>query len=204
MKNTWTNKILILIVVCLLFFLSLQKCKNTFTEVITTTKVETVIDTTHVSVIDTIPLYVDSVVLQYLPIIGEEVSLDSSEFYYSTAVNDSLLAGKIFTTVASDGTLVQQDFTYLPKFPKYIYQIDTFWIDKTVTITNTIQEQDWGLYGGLMVSPYKNLSITGTLGLKTKKDLYFGVGYEPFQQNMYIDFKFPIIKNKNYANKTRN
>lgn len=197
MKNTWTNKTLILIVVCLLFLLSLQKCKDTPKEVITTTKVETVLDTTHVSVIDTIPLYVDSVVLQYLPIIREEVSLDSSEFYYSTAVNDSLLDGKIFTTVASDGTLVQQDFTYLPKFPKYIYQIDTFWIDKTVTITNAIQEQDWGLYGGLMVSPYKNLSIVGTLGLKTKKDLYFGVGYDPFNSNVFLDIKMKLFIKKN-------
>ena len=203
MENTWTNKTLILIVVCLLFLLSLQKCKvrsNNDTEI----EVVTVIDTTHVSHVDTIDFYnmVDSIRWVNIPVLSSSANADSSEFQYTTDITDSLIAGKVYTVVKSDGTLVQQDLTYLPKFPKYIYQIDTFWIDKTVTVTNTIQEQDWGLYGGLMVSPYKNLSIAGTLGLKTKKDLYFGVGYGPFQQNIYIDFKFPIIKNKKYANKS--
>jgi len=197
MTTTKTNKILVGAVIVLLFFVSLQTCnRRTNTEPITT--VVTTVDTTHVSYVDTIPFYniIDSIRWTNLPVIAQSINEDSTEYTYTTAMQDSLIDGTISTSVRNDGTLVNQDFTYIPKFPKYIRTFDTTWINKETTITNTIQEDDWGIYVGVMVSPYKNLSMIGTAGIKTKKDMYFGIGYEPFQQNIYLDFKIQLKRNK--------
>lgn len=195
MESTKTNKILIGILILLLFLLSLQTCKvrGGKTPIVTTT---TVIDTTHVSYVDTIDFYniIDSIRWIHLPIISTSANSDSSKFNYITDMSDSLIAGTISTTVKSDGALVDQGFTYVPKFPKYITKVDTFWIDKETTIT--IEEKDWGIYAGMMLSPYQEFNMIGTLGLKTKKDMYFGVGYDPFNNNFYADFKIKLF-NKN-------
>lgn len=194
MEQTKTNKILIGIVILLLLFVSLQTCKGRDSKPVV--KEVITIDTTHVSYIDTIPFYniIDSIRWVNLPVIDSSANEDGSEFTYVTDITDSLIAGTVHTVVESDGTLVTQNLTYLPKFPKYITSVDTFWINKEKTIT--IEEPDWGIYAGAMVSPYMNLSVIGTLGLKTKKDMYFGIGYEPFRQNVYLDFKIKLFNKK--------
>lgn len=192
MKTNKNNKILLGIIICLLFFVSLQTCKARKSNTIVP-EVTTIIDTSHVSYVDTTNFYniIDSIRWVNIPVISVSANEDSSRFRYITDISDSLLSGTVSTVVKADGTLVQQDLTYLPKFPKYITKVDTFWIDKETTIK--MQEPNWGIYGGVMVSPYKNLSIIPTIGLKTKKDMYFGVGYDPFKQNIYLDFKIKLI-----------
>lgn len=195
MENTQSNKILVGIIFCLLFFVSLQRCKSTNTSSKVKTTFKT--DTTYVTHIDTIPFYnlKDSIRWYNLPITSISISSDSSEFAYSTLMEDSLIGGVINTIVKSDGTLIQQDFTYVPKFPKYIYRTDSIIVNNT--ITNTIIKKELGLYGGLMISPYKNLAMVGTLGIQTKKDMYFGVGYDPFNSNVFLDIKMKLFIKKN-------
>lgn len=195
MENSKTNKILVGLILVLAVLFMVQTCRNRTGNLPTSTSITT-IDTTHVSHVDTIPFYniIDSIRWKNLTVISSYSNSDSSEFTYITDMSDSLLAGTINTKVKSDGTLVNQGFTYIPKFPKYITRTDTFWINKE-TVT-TINKPNWGIYGGLMVSPYKNFSMIGTVGIKTKKDMYFGIGYEPFRNNIYLDFKVSLFHKK--------
>lgn len=197
MKNTNTNKILIGVIICLLFFVSLQTC-NLRSKVDPSSKITTtvIVDTIHKSHVDTTYFLdiKDSIRWINLPRIDSSSNLAKTEFTYKTDITDSLIAGTVNTKVKSDGSLLSQGITYIPKFPKYITKTDTFWIKKD-SIT-TIVKPTWGVFGGLMVSPYQNLSLIGTLGLKTKKDMYFGVGYEPFRNNIYLDFKVKLFNNK--------
>lgn len=193
MENTKTNKILVGIILILLLLLAFRTCKS-IKKPSTNVNYSTIVsDTNRVTLVDTIPFYniKDSIRWHNLPIISKVPSIDSTEWTYVTAMNDSLINGTITTKVKNTGELKAQDFTYVPKFPKYIVRTDSITI--TNTITNTITEPDWGIYGGLMVSPYKNLSLIATAGLKTKKDMYFGLGFDPFKQNVYLDIKFKLF-----------
>ena len=182
-----TNKILVIIIILLLFFVSLQKCNNTVLP--SDTKVTTS-DTTYYTHIDTIPFYnvIDSIRWYNLPIISKDI--DSNEITYVTEVNDSLIDGNITTVVKTDGTLVNQDFVYVPKFPKYIIKHDSTVIDNSTTITK--YKDNKGFYGGLMVAPYKTIALIGTIGYKTKKDMYVGIGLDPINQLYYLDIKIKI------------
>jgi hypothetical protein len=189
---TNTNKTLLGGIFILFLLLLISKCEDNYVN--TTPKTTTVVDTLYSTHIDTIPFYniIDSIRWTSLTVISKTANADSTEFKYITDMSDSLLAGTINTTVKNDGTLVNQGFTYVPKFPKYIKQYDTIRINKSTT--TTIIEKDWGLYGGLMISPYQSFSAIGTIGIKTKKDIYIGVGYEPFRQNIYLDIKLKILR----------
>tara|TARA_R100001463_G_scaffold42850_4_gene89592 strand:+ start:576 stop:1166 length:591 start_codon:yes stop_codon:yes gene_type:complete len=189
------NQILILICLILLFIVSLQRCNNSplQDEIISTT---TVVDTTRVTHIDTIPFYniIDSVRWVDLPVISETVNTDSTEFTYTTEVSDSLIDGKINTVVTNEGELVNQGFTYLPKFPKYIIKTDSIFVNKETT--TLIKRPEWQIYGGVMVSPVQNFSVIGSIGLKTKKDTYYELGYDPINKNIFGGVKFKLFKSK--------
>lgn len=187
------NKTLIIICIILLFIVSLTTCNNKRGSGDVTT-VETTYDTTHVTHTDTIPFYniIDSIRVINLPIVSETVNSDSSEFSYLTEVSDSLLDGRISTVVKSDGTLVNQNFTYLPKFPKYINRVDSIFVTKeikTTTIKNT-----WGIYGGVTLVPVQTPAIIGSLGFKSRKGHMYELGYNPFNRDIFIGVKFQLFK----------
>ena len=43
-----------------------------------------------------------------------------------------------------------------------------------------------------MVAPYKTIALIGTIGYKTKKDMYVGIGLDPINQLYYLDIKIKI------------
>ena len=182
-----------MIIVGLLLLLFLDKCNSNPLGPDVTTEIES--DTSRVTVIDTIPFtefhMIDSIRWHDLPRISASANQDSSEFTYETQMKDSLIDGTITSVVKADGTLVTQDFRYIPLFPKYITIKDSVTI--TNTITNTVHEADWGIYGGLDIAPYKNFALIPNIGIKTKKDMFFGVGYDPFNENIHIQFKMKIF-----------
>jgi hypothetical protein len=79
--------------------------------------------------IDTIPYYVKIEVP--IPIFD---TTDQTNNYY-TSFEDSLITGEILSKV--DGVLINQSFTYAPKFPKYIIKTDS--ITNTITITKELE-----------------------------------------------------------------
>jgi hypothetical protein len=189
-KTTWLS----LIIAGLLLILFLRECGDNGnrggTGLISSDTTSVTVYTTHV---DTIPFYniKDSIRWHDLPMISSSANEDSSEFNYVTEMSDSLIDGKIATTVKADGTLVEQGFTYIPKFPKYITRTDS--VVTTNTITNTIMEPDWGIYAGMDIAPWKEFALVPNIGLKTKNDMFFGIGYDPFSQSVYAQFKMKII-----------
>jgi hypothetical protein len=184
---------LVVTIIGLLLLLFLDKCRG-ITIPDGPVKIERTTDTTYITTVDTLWLPQDTIYLTELVPIGVPNPVDSTIIDYTTHVEDSLLSGDILSTIKRDGTLINQDFSYVPKFPKYIYKTDSIIVNNT--IKETYEEKDWGIYGGIMISPYKNFSLIPTLGLKTKKDMYFGVGYEPFQQNILVDFKIKLFNFK--------
>lgn len=190
MKKT-KDFILTVVIIVLLLLLALSRCGNTVVDstepkVVTVTKYTPGIPDTVYLPQDTIRL----IKLKPYPVYPEK---DTSNYYYETEVEDSLISGLIASTVAKDGTLVEQDFSYIPKFPKYITRVDTVFTHTK----ETIEEKDWGIYGGLMVGVYKDVALVPTIGLKTKKDVYFGLGYDAFSQTVLLDVKFKLTGNKN-------
>jgi hypothetical protein len=188
MLNSLLNKIFVIVIIILLFLLSLQRCNGDFLH--TKIKTKTVVDTITKTVVDTIPFYniKDSIRITNMKILDTIYSVDSSSIKYNTEVEDSLLSGNIFTTVLTDGTLVNQNFTYIPKFPKYIMRTDSIIINKNTT--NTVQ--DWGIYGGTSIVPTNKFGMYGTIGFKTRKGVYIGAGYDPFNNNALIELKIKL------------
>lgn len=91
-----------------------------------------VYDTARTRHIDTIP-FVDTIkyyVKVEVPVPVYD-TVDSTNTYTSD-FEDSLIKGSIISKV--DGVLVAQNFSYTPKFPKYINTTDSIFITKTVTV----------------------------------------------------------------------
>tara|TARA_R110002020_G_scaffold42863_2_gene125060 strand:- start:5882 stop:6478 length:597 start_codon:yes stop_codon:yes gene_type:complete len=136
MKENVSNIKSITIIGLIVYIIFLQQCYNKqSTSIITETT-----DTTRVTVIDTLP-FSDTVKHHIRVTIPEKITVydtmfsivrdtvDTTVYTYLQNVEDSLLEGLIETKVK--GFLISNDFTYTPKFPKYIYRIDTI---KTKTV----------------------------------------------------------------------
>jgi hypothetical protein len=181
------------ILILILFFKGCGTPNGTKPVVITEVK------TTYKTHTDTIPFYKDSIIIKHLTVIDSiPSSEDSSIINYTTAVNDSLLDGEIFTQVKRDGTLVDQNFTYLPKFPKYIHTTDSVIIETK----ETIYKDTWAITGG--VNLYGNTSTLGiapTLGFKTKKDHIFMLGYGVLDKTIHLNIQLKIFGNKKKVQK---
>lgn len=188
------DKIIVIALIGLLFFVFLHKCGDSITT--TRIKTKTVTDTLRKTVVDTVPFYniKDSIRITNLTITDTVKYEDSLSIGYTTAVEDSLLSGKIFTKVLTDGTLVSQDFTYIPKFPKYITKTDSIFINKHTIESKTTTKQSWGIYAGTSIVPTNEFGLYGTVGFKTRKGLYLGAGYDPFNNNALIELKFKLNK----------
>ena len=105
-------------------------------------------DTTSITVIDTIPF--NDTVLHKINIevpkhiiiydttkINEVVTViqdtsDTTVYTYLQNIEDSLISGLLETKV--QGHLLENDFSYTPKFPKYVYRIDTVKINTLVKV----------------------------------------------------------------------
>lgn len=154
----------------------------------TTVPKETVVVTTK-TVIDTIPFYVPTPievpVTITIPVYKTYYDTVRDTMYavkeYNNEFKDSLIDGNIFSRIALDGTLVEQNFKYTPKFPKYIKQTDSVF----TTITKYPEEKVQvyaGLGGGVGLS---TLTVFPKLGIETKNNTLIDIGYDPFNKIGY-------------------
>lgn len=129
-------------------------------------------------------VYIDTILFNYpVPVeykipIKEPIAstidpIDSSIINkYELPIEDSLLTGKVSTMV--DGTLLDMNFTYTPKFPKYI--------NKETIITEKLKPKNMlfitgGLEGGkTFFSPKLGLS------LYQKKGYLYSATYDPINK----------------------
>lgn len=177
----------------IVLYIYLRGCGNTVINpggepiVVSDTIVKTNIDTLEFNSTDTVTVY--STVFKTDTVWVNDTSL----LAHTTEVNDSLIEGKIVTTVKKNGALVDQSLSYIPKFPKYIKQTDS------VIITNDIyhEEADWGIYlgGSLLIQP-NAADIFPCIGLKTKGDIYINAGYGVISKSYWLGAQFNIIRKR--------
>lgn len=185
---------LIVIGVLLLWIIFLKECSPKIkcpdikkgTTVITKTHYDTIpfYDTTKVR----IPIYVNVPVGN--PITEIPNPLDSSIVReYRNKFEDSLLIGEMYVKV--DGTLIANNFNYLPKFPKYIIRTDSVFTNTTIEeLHNRL------LYGGGINVGRESFGVNLGLGLKTKRDNVYLVTYDPFNKSVGFSIFNSLKKSK--------
>jgi hypothetical protein len=171
----------LIIGILLLYIIFLQQCSSNRVDCPEVIYSDTTI--THVSVIDTIPFYdtipryITLTVPKPVPVPNPKDSISSDTISsalnkYETPVVDSLLSGTIISLV--DGVLVEQAFSYLPKFPKYIIKTDSVFVN-----TNTVLEtkKNFVFVGGEVGGNQTQVSLSPVIGVYTKKDYIYQYRY---------------------------
>jgi hypothetical protein len=135
------------------------------------------IDTIYTSSIDTVyekkVIYVET----EIPAPSDTIYVDSthmglSRLVYTPSHNDTLLEANFRVVV--DGVLVEHNFNYTPKYPKYIYTRDTFRIN-----TNTVSIQDRNqLFLGLEVGGNNAMfNVSPKVSLRAKNGFIYSYRY---------------------------
>jgi len=139
MKRNVSNIKSLTIIGLIIYIIFLQQCYNKGTAPIITIKS----DTTKVTVIDTIA-FQDTIKHHIRIKIPEKITVfdtmfqivrdtvDTTIYTYLQTIEDTLIKGLLETKVRGD--LISNDFTYTPKFPKYIYQRDIIKVNTVVKI----------------------------------------------------------------------
>lgn len=184
--------------IILLAILLLNKCEGSSTgDVGVTTldsivyvkgKPDTVYFTKSYNIYKTLPSKVDTI---RDTIDGKEVITS----HYTSNLDDSLITGKL-TTVIEGGTLKYTDFSYAPKFPKYITKVDTVKEYKTTVVTSNKPS----LYVGALVGGSAT-SFMLAPGLSVKvKNLIVSTNYDLVNKQVLIGvntkIKNPFAKSK--------
>ena len=150
--------LLLLAGILLLVYLLTRQCDRIKNPVHQLVKIDTNIVTK--TYIDTIPFYYDTVktYVKYIDTVYIEIEKPDGTLVrsFTQDVTDSLIEGHIYTEIKNDSILgpmiYNQWLTYLPKFPKFIKQIDTVMITinkETITYTTP---NSLLIYGGVNAS----------------------------------------------------
>ena len=145
-----------------------------------------VTDTTRITHIDTIPFYKEVPIYVEvdvnIPIYDTIRNLNT----YENPYEDSLLSGTIFSSV--DGVLVDQKFSYIPKFPKYILKTDSIIV--TNDITNTVIINKRRLYVGMEVGGSLNsFSVSPMVSFSDKKYNLFSYRFDVIGKTHNIGYQ---------------
>tara|TARA_B100001939_G_scaffold329169_1_gene325164 strand:- start:185 stop:778 length:594 start_codon:yes stop_codon:yes gene_type:complete len=173
-------------VIFLLSFALLRRCdssKKTKVEIREVEKI--VVDTTFVRVKGKSDTIHDTIVQHHTQIIPYHihdtviVEGDSLSIYV-TEIEDSLIKGRFKSLI--NGKMINSDFTYVPKFPKYITRVDTFKIkiDKETTVV----KDPWEFYlGGVVGGNNAKFTLQPAAIIRVpKKGFMFGYGYDLLQE----------------------
>lgn len=138
------------------------------------------IDTIHF--VDTVKYFVKVEIP--IPVYDTTTKLNT----YTAIVEDSLISGSIVSKI--DGVLVDQNFTYTPKFPKYIKIHDTTTITKTITkVLPNKRELYLGVFAGGNINTF---NLTPVVSFKDKKDRMFSYGYNIIDNTHNVGFQTKI------------
>lgn len=193
-----THKLYWVIALLIMIILFLIKCNGEIAMEDTKEKdcgevISVTYDTINIRTIDTIE-FIDTIKYYVkveipVPIYDPVTELNT----YTSQFEDSLLSGSVVSTV--NGVLVDQEFTYTPKFPKYIMIYDTTKITETITkvLPSRIE-----LYIGLYAGGNKNtFNLTPVVSIKDKKDRIFSYGYNVIDNTHNVGFQTKItLKNE--------
>ncbi len=145
-------------------------------DTLTTRKVDTV------KFVDTVKYYVAIEIPT--PIFD---TIDSTNVY-TAEFEDSLIVGTVTSKV--DGVLVDQEFEYTPKFPKYITIHDSTTVIKTVMKEIPKKRELYmGLYAGGNTNTFNLMPV---LSFKDKKDRMFSYGYNVIDNTHNVGFQTKI------------
>ena len=193
MNNNFSNLKSLVILGLIFIIITLRGCDRHTIIKRGTNQIEihTIIDTSYryVTHIDTIP-FIDTVkryinIVVNKPEIVPKTGLNS----YSQVFSDSLIEGKIISVV--NGTLVEQTFTYNPKFPKYILKTDS--IFTTIEKTNTITENKRELYLGFELGGNTTkFNLSPMISLKDKKHNLYSFRYNVINKTFNIGLQKQI------------
>jgi hypothetical protein len=192
MNNNFSNLKSLVIIGLIVIIIVLRGCnRHTILKEPKQIEIHTIIDTSYkyVTHIDTIP-FIDTVkryinIVVNKPEIVPETGLNS----YSQVLSDSLIEGEIISVV--NGTLVEQTFTYNPKFPKYILKTDS--IFTTIEKTNNITENKRELYLGFELGGnMTKFNISPIISLKDKKYNLYSFRYNVINKTFNIGLQKQI------------
>jgi len=195
-RSKKTYKICIIALIALIVFL--QTCKGDKltkpdSEVATfvkTTYIEGKADTVYIPVSK--PYRVEVPIVVY---VDRPDSIDTTKVfrYYHSPFEDSLVVGIIHTKIDIDSaTLAWQDFTYTPKFPKYITRVDTVKIDSTAIITQ-FEEPKVKVFVGIGVGGNPNTFQLGPqVSILSKKELMYTYQYDLLNKTHNIGFSVKL------------
>ena len=109
-----------------LYIINSEGCRTNTDDIVIT---ET--DTIRTTFVDTV-LFIDTIVHTVVVTIDDPLIINDSVKEYTNDFTDSLLIGSVWTQV--QGSMLNQKIDYTPKFPQYIFQIDTVIINTNQTI----------------------------------------------------------------------
>jgi len=142
----------------------------------------------HTVVIDTVPFHVavpyqvpvEVTVPQFVTYHDTVFDTIYKTYEYNNPYEDSLIAGTIFSRVKTDGTLVEQNLTYTPKFPKYIYRTDSVTLLKPEEKRNKVFI---GLDAGIASNYFL---VKPKVEFMTKQELKFELGYDIINKGYHV------------------
>jgi hypothetical protein len=170
-----------------LYVLFLQNCSDQRTndEVVTVTT-----DTLRTTFVDTV-LFIDTVVHTMVITINDPLIVNDSVKEYTNDFTDSLLIGSVWTQV--EGSMLNQKIDYTPKFPQYIFQIDTVIINTNQTTIR--QESKFSLDIGIEVGGNTNeFNFSPILGFsnKNQNSYFYRYGLIDKTHNVGIMYKIKL------------
>jgi len=142
----------------------------------------------HTTVVDTIPFMVavpykvpvEVTVPKYVTYHDTITDTIYNTYEYNNPYEDTLIKGSIFSKVTTDGTLVAQELTYTPKFPKYIIKTDS------VTLLKPEEKKIkvfLGIDGGVSAN---YILLKPKVEFMTKQELKFEVGYDIINRGYHV------------------
>jgi len=181
MKN---NKIWIIVLIGLfLYIINSEGCRTNTDDIVIT---ET--DTIRTTFVDTV-LFIDTIVHTVVVTIDDPLIINDSVKEYTNDFTDSLLIGSVWTQV--QGSILNQKIDYTPKFPQYIFQIDTVIINNNQTIIR--QPSSFSLNVGLEVGGNTDkFNFSPMLGLTDKRGTSYSYRYGVLDKTHNIGLMYNI------------
>ena len=173
--------------------------------------VEVVSDTIRSTHIDTVPFYdtiprfvdvsipvyhtVDSIVLDTIKIGDSSIAIKYPRNVYESEYSDSLIDGTI--KITTDGYLVDQQLSYIPKFPKYITRIDSIVVDNTVTVA----KNKFAVYVGADIGgSVTRFDFAPKLTLSDPKGYNYSYRYEIISKSHFFGVQVKVQPKKWFRN----
>ena len=182
--NFFVKIIIILLLFLMLFNLNFVRKKiisilGGYTDIKTTIVIDTFITKEKIDTLKFINKYIKTkgklvhydTITNYVYINNNNETITETVKKFNVEIEDSLISGNFLIFNNFKGDLLNSDFTYKPKFPKYIIKEKEKIITKTITNTLTKEENKIGI--GFMLNTENNGFIK--INYLTKKDLDFGI-----------------------------